>query len=531
MNHRNPIFTPFLFVLLVGFFFAGAPGGAFAQHFTVDNGWYFTNFGTPELTWDQYRATFIGTPAEYSYASSALDAAFYDYVYKDQLSPPGNCFGMSLMAQLIRKKGGHLGYCYPVSQYSGDLTGTTGPSDPALTYAINVMHGHQINANCLKQYLELFAGGKTRNGNYAFQQAEYYELSDDPTLVSITKSLSPIDGGHTLAVYDTQNYGAEKRIYLYDPNRSWYESDGNAFYSSGSNYISIESATGKWSFVMAGTTGTWSGSPTSGGNIIITPISLAGPRDRSPASMGLNALSYLNDFFIYGSGNQLTQITNSQGKRLFKPGTQEIDNDPATGLLNTVPIYPSDSNQTYNFSSYVMFGNPGGALQIDVKSGGGGYRFDIAGPRSILSIQAEGAQGSDRFELENPGMLTPRLTLRNAINATKFHVKFTQIVNPGKESRVFFIKDLVVPPKNPAIFDITPDLKGIRVSSQTAKLGYNLLIERWTEKEKLSLDYSQLSIEPGQSLLVKPINWQTLLKVNPILFNLNPIVLQPVLQQ
>lgn len=522
----------FSFVLIVHTGLLWMPPVSNAQHFVEDNGWYFLNFGTPLLTWEQYRDTFIGTPPTYSYAASAIDAAFYDGVYKNQLSPPGNCYGMSLMAQLIRDKGGHLGFCYPVSQYSGGLTVPgTGPSDSRLTYAINVMHGHQVNLNSLKQYLELLSIGKTRDGNFAFQQAEYYELSDDYTIVSITKSLSPTDGGHTMAVYDTLTVGSEKRIYVYDPNRSWYESTGQSWYRSGSNYISIQSSSGAWSFVMAGSTGTWSGSPSSGGNIVITPISLCGPRDRSPASMGLDALSFLNQFFIYGSGNEITQVTNSQGKRLFKPGTIEIDNDPNTGLLNTVPIYPSDGNPPYDFQSFVMFGNPGGPLQFDVKSAGNGYTLELAGPRSIVRIQAVSKEGYDRFFVENPGMLSPRLKLTNNIAAEKYEVKFTQIVNPGKESRIFHLMDMAIPPKNLIEFAITPDRKGLKVISPNSSLGFGLQIERWElGKEKQIVQMPQLQIAAGQSQLFKPINWQILQIVKPIV-DIAPIITQPIFFQ
>ncbi|MBN2326520.1 MAG: hypothetical protein JXR73_05140 [Candidatus Omnitrophica bacterium] len=519
MKIRIPIT---IFLIAAAACIVGTSRSASAQHFTEDNAWAFLNFGTPVLTWDQYRDTFIGTPPDYSYETAALDAAFYDGAYKT-LAAPGNCYGMSLMAQLIRQKGGHLGYCYPVSQYSG----STGPSDTALAYAINLMHGHQINLNSLKQYLELFATGKTRDGNYAFSSAEYYELSDDPTLVNITKTLNPLDGGHTMAVYDTYDLGSEKRIYVYDPNRSWYESAGNSWYTSGSNYISIETSTSKWSFDMAGS-GTWSGDPSSGGNIIIQPLSIAGPRDRSPVSMGLDALSFLNQFFIYGSGNQVKQITNSKGKRLFKPGTNEIDNDPNTGLLNTVPIYPSDAGGNYNYSSFVMFGNPGGALEFDIESTGGGYQIDILGPRSILSIMAESEKGRDRFFVENPGMITPKLSLKNTISAQKYDVKFTQFVNPGEENRVFFLKDLVIPPENTLELKITPDQKGVEVFSPKVQLGYNLLMERWTTDEKQTVELPQLSLNPGENQIVKAIDWQNLRMIDPII-RIQPIVIQPII--
>jgi hypothetical protein len=88
----------------------GVSQGASAQHYVADNAWFFRNFGTPELSWETYRDTFIGIPPTRNHASAGFDLLFYDYVYKTELSPPGNCYGMALMSLLILKKGGHLGY-------------------------------------------------------------------------------------------------------------------------------------------------------------------------------------------------------------------------------------------------------------------------------------------------------------------------------------------------------------------------------------------------------------------------------------
>ena len=232
---------------------------------------------------------------------------------------------------------------------------------------INQLHGHQVHKPSLELYLDLLARGKTRDGQYAYSQVEYYDMRDDPCVVSITRSLNPADGGHSLAAYDYGDYGAnDKRIYVYDPNRSWYHST-QSFYASGSNYVTIKDD-GTWSYPFS-TTETWTGSPSSGGNLIIEPISIAGPRSRSPSTLGLNALDFLNEFFITGDGAELEQITNSKGKRFFKPGTMEVDMDPSTGMLNIVPWFPNHAEDTpLGFSSYYLLGNPGGELEIKVKS-------------------------------------------------------------------------------------------------------------------------------------------------------------------
>ncbi len=508
----------------IGLFLAGMVIGsqAGAQHWTADNGWAFRNFDTAEFSWELYRDTFIGIPPTRDPAASGFDVLFYDYVYKSELGANGNCYGMSLTALLILEKGGHLGFCAPCAQYSGDLSATAaGPTDPRLYRAINQMHGHQVNLPSLKQYLEIIALAKNRDGLFAFEQAQYYALRDDPVLVSITKSLSPIDGGHTMAVISALDFGVnDKRIYLYDPNRSWYDPASQSWYTGGSNYIRIKSDR-SWEFVMAGGT-TWSGNPSSGGNIIITPISLAGPRARTPSSMGLNALTFINEFFIYGSGSDLEQVTNSQGKRLFKPGTKEIDTDPATGLLNIVPFYPSDQGAPYDFSIYYQLDNPGGELDVQVRNRGG-YRLDIAGMLSHLRLEAIGGEGSDIFRIRDMGTASPSLILFNNAGAQSYNATFTQIVRPGQEARVFKMTGLQSEAGLPVQLQIVQNQSALELFSEKAHLAYNLEIERRLVGGVIdTVRLPAVQLDPGNIQVIRPPDWK-ILKLDPNLFlKLNP---------
>src|SRR4029453_10098062 len=110
---------------------------AHADDYASKNGWRFLNFSDATFSWDLYRDTFIGIPPTEDPWSSAFDVLFYDQVYKSKLSADGNCFGMSLLDSITQKDGGHLGFCAPVTQYSGDPTSAAmGPTDPTLRRAI-----------------------------------------------------------------------------------------------------------------------------------------------------------------------------------------------------------------------------------------------------------------------------------------------------------------------------------------------------------------------------------------------------------
>src|SRR5262249_43984234 len=158
---------------------------------------------------------------------------------------------------------------------------------------------------------------------------------------SITKDLNPNDGGHTLVAYRAVDLGGgSKKIFVVDPNRTWGNPSDQTWYNTESNFIQITNHA--WSFDMGGSDGTWSGDPGNGGNLVITPISVTGPHSRSPASLGDTIIGkLLNTLLLSGDSARVEQVTDSRGRRLFKPGTSELDTDPATGMGNTFPWFIS----------------------------------------------------------------------------------------------------------------------------------------------------------------------------------------------
>ena len=504
-----------------------------AQHYTEENGWFIDNWSDPELSWDIYRSSFMGIPPNYDPAASALDVAFYDLVFKSELSANGNCFGMSVMALMMISKGGYLGFCLPVPQYSGDLYSGGGPTDSDLRRAVNQMHGHQVGTNALNFIVAIFANGKNRDGNYAYDQFDYYKMKDDPTVVSITKSVSPVDGGHTMVSYDAREVSGQRRIYVYDPNRSWADSAKRTWYESGSNYIGINKTSGSWSFMMADAT-TWSGSPSSGGNVIIQPLSVVGPLDRSPASLGMNAISsFLSTYFISGNGADLIQITNSEGKRMYKPGTKDLDINPATGMLNTIPWFPSDQRSRDRRGQsreqkviYFMLGNSYDALDIDVRNGRNGYHVGMIGGVSFLSVRAYGGGRQETITLENAGSKKPAVILRNQVGAARYDVQFHQILEPYKRSRTFNLTNLELSPGAPVIIRVADEQQAIEVSTTRSGVQYDLELVNVIGKESTTLRRERLQTSANQRQLIQPQNWQAL-RADELQIRQDAIIIDP----
>jgi hypothetical protein len=319
-----------------------------------NNTWYFDNFVKDILPWSMFRETFIGVAPS---PSADFDQVFYDNLYKDQLAAEGHCYGIDVMAMLMLKNGGHLGYCHPPYMYSGTIFSNTnpdgvpsndsiGPADQTLKTAIGLVHGNQINHTFLSYLLDVIAIGKSRDGRYSYQQVDFYLAKNDYPVISVTKDLSPADGGHVIIPYFTKNMGATKRIYVYDPNRSYYKAgaEGKDWYDNGNNYIEVNSATGAWTFDMGSSN--WSGSPGGGGHCMVIPVSVAGKRDRLPQSLFADGAYALNTVFIFGNV-KVQQISNMKGdKRFFNDKGTNIEPCEENRLTNVLPLYRFDGVST-----------------------------------------------------------------------------------------------------------------------------------------------------------------------------------------
>jgi len=514
-----------------------ATTAVYADDYASKNGWRFLNFSecsscTPPidntLSWAVYRDALIAIPPTEDAWSSAFDVLFYEQLFKSELSKAGNCFGMSLLNLMIQKNGGHMGYCTPVTQYSGDpnadavdamgnLTGRgNGPTDMRLRHVINVMHGHQVNLPSVQFFLDIFAKHFNRDGAYAFDQVNYWQSRGDLTLVSITPTWNPADGGHTLIAYKTDDH-AGKKIFVLDPNRTWGNSTDQIWYNNEANFIQITNHA--WSFGMASGS-TWSGDPGTGGNIVITPISVAGPLSRSPASLGDSVIGQLlNTLVLTGDGATVTQVTDAQGKRLYKPGTMEIDADPATGMTNMIPWFVSDQGSPDRQIGAVMLfqlGSSGGALRVSVSAGTGGYTLNSKSGRTAVSVTARGGTGTDVVTIRNPGTATSSVLLENQRGATDYDVNITRARVPHSQVRVLSASRLRINGPGATEVGLTNAGEALQISSREASLRYDLALTQITRRGREALTRSEVSQDPGAARTVQPQDWQQLKGVQVI---------------
>jgi len=485
-----------------------------AQHYAERNAWHFDNFKDPTYSWEIYRDSFTGIPPDYDPWSSAFDVLFYDQVYKDKLSANGNCYGMSLLSLMILKKGGHLGYCVPIPQYSGDIFAGGGPSDAALRRAINIMHGHQVNLPTLQWILDIIAQSKNRDGAFAYSVWQDTKLKKDLALISITETLNPADGGHTLVAYDAQDLGGgNRRIYVYDPNRNWANPGmaGRGWYTSGQNFVQINGSS--WTFTMAGTSGVWSGSPASGGNILITPASVSGPHSRSPASLGDQIIGkVLTQLLLTGAAAKIEQVTDANGKRLFRPGTFEVDADPSTGMLNMIPWIPSDQVERRRDLGHMFFrlGGPSSALTVQVRGGDAGYTLWTGGPRNQVMVKSRGGRGTDQITLLEPGAAGSRILLHGRRDAEEYDVQFVQATAARDRVHILRSSRLRIPNGDRVTLSAADYSQVLEIESHAGTIHYDLELQTLTRQGVETLVKRSITQQAGALQTFRPRDWSDL---------------------
>jgi hypothetical protein len=333
-----------------------------------DNTWFFDNFTKDTLSWNLFRETFIGVaPAP----SADFDQFFYSALYQTRLASPGLCYGMDVMAMLIMKNGGHLGFCHPPYVYSG----VDRPDDPNLETAIEITHGNQINHGFLSFMLDVIAAGKLRDGNYAFDKVVEYLSKNDPPVICISASSGGLtgDSGHVIVPYAVQQTGSIKKIYVYDPNRSYYvnATDGRAFYDAGLNFIQVDANTGSWTYNMAGALGNWFGDPNSGGRMVAVPLSVVGKKDRLPQSLLAEGAIAINTILIYGDV-KVEQITDHLNKRkLISDNGKDVETNESRRLKNVLPFISFGNTGTGSGNGNAYFVR--GLDQLDLQLRACGY--------------------------------------------------------------------------------------------------------------------------------------------------------------
>ena len=219
---------------------------------------YFDNFVKDTLSWAIFRETFIGVaPA----CPSDFDQLFYTYLFRDQLASKGHCYGMDVMAMLMKKNGGHLGYCHPPYMYSGSYASNTTPVErPAmiplvlptrnLRTAIEMVHVTRSIMVFFHFLLDVIVKHKTVTDAMLTSRWTITLLK----MISRSSALRVIyhqKGGHVLIPYFTETLEEQRRSIYVVPTEAGIKAgpDGHDWYVNRNNFVEINAGSA-WTYHM-----------------------------------------------------------------------------------------------------------------------------------------------------------------------------------------------------------------------------------------------------------------------------------------
>lgn len=345
------------------------------NNFRAQLWWSFSNFSTPQLSYDQYAQTFTDVDPDEHWYFHPFNALFYSAIYKG-MANGGNCFGMSLESAYAQA--GRSAYAEPIFQYfpdtaSGPELSPVDPAHAALINEINIKHGYQLGAPSALWTAAMFVSGQTHDpkNNFILSQA-FADLGDRPVLSIFNSYL--FGGAHTLRPHTWETNQPCKvvsngnrcwHIQVGDPNDPW------AFHSlSPTTFIEVDPVTNQYTYDDL-FSGHYDGGEWSGGRMFFTPFALLSSQPRTLIDEVL-ALIVGGIVVIVGDTAAAQQITDQDGRTFFESGLagiptrwDEIRKDDASRVPNLSPLVMSD-------------GIPGPQPQIYFAQGSGmSHRYDV----------------------------------------------------------------------------------------------------------------------------------------------------------
>lgn len=491
---------------------------------------YFTDGGgNTVLPWEIYIRSFIGICPDSNTAKvlCPLDYAFYHTYNAAFAVASGNCFGMSLLANIIYKEEGHMGFCKPVYTYSG---GVNGPTSAKLCTVITTMQCHEWSHAGIMWMAENITGTHAKDPNYAYEQVEYYLSMGDLPVLTLVQDLSFV--GHTLIPYKVVEVGSKRYIYIHDSNK-WYPNNAD-YYDNDSNYIEIDKGSDTWSYIWDATE-TW-GSPN--GFIFATPMSIVKASSRNPLQLG-GITDAMNHIFLTGAN--VSQITDDEGHKFYKTSASshnrvaDIEDNPSLKMKNVFRMPMISAPRRTRSSSkkkdapeiYFAIGSEGKNLNFEIASTGKKYKFEMAGKDNIIKLVAPGGpSGRDNFEVKKLSTDNQELKLSSKRGGAKFEVELHRSVPGADISRTFKVTNLTAPSSSPVKIRLAEGRDALLVKGEKSPFTCNLEITQVVDGKITKMPRKTLNVSGKEWQQITPSNWNKLnnstIKVNKLQMQMPP---------
>jgi hypothetical protein len=480
-----------------------------------ENTTYYTSGGSTILPWEIYIRSFLGICPDSNIAKvlCPLDYAFYKTYNAAFAVTSGNCFGMSLLADIIYKEEGHMGFCKPIYTYSGNFSG---PASAKLCTVITVMQCHEWSHSGIMWMAENILGGHVKDGNYAYEQIEYYLSMGDLPVVTLVKNSDLV--GHTLVPYRVEQTSSKRYIYIYDPNK-WYPPD-SLFYDNHVNYIEVERSSGDWTYQF-NPPEVW-GSPD--GYIFATPMSIVKAASRNPLQLG-GITDAMNEVFLTGAN--IAQISDDDGHKFYKTTASshnrlsEIEDNPSLKMKNVIrmPTSYAPAGGVRKIARkrenppeiYFAIGSEGKNLNFEIASVGKQYKFEMAGKDNIIKLSSPaGASGRDNFEIKGLSTSNQELKLSSKRGTANFAVELQQWIPGSEVSRIFKVTNLNAPSTSPVKLRLTKGRDALLVKGEKGSVSCNLEITQIVKGKVTKMPSKPINVSGQDWQQIAPDNWNKL---------------------
>ncbi|HET8845388.1 MAG TPA: hypothetical protein VFN35_28205 [Ktedonobacteraceae bacterium] len=281
--------------------------------------WSFSNFDTPELTYEQFGATFSDVDPDETKWLHPFNALYFNLAYKG-IAANGNCFGMSLES-IFAQENRSL-YSEPIIRFwpdtqAGQRLNPNNPTHQPTINEINIKHGYQLGADVIDWTIGRFFSGNTHDPKQCFLDSREAFNKGDYPVISLTDSFF-FGNGHAVRPYRWDDSDPDKWvIFIANPNNPASVSGDAA------DPCRIEIDTNSNTFTFRFDSGnTWSGSSWTGGRMFHIPFHRMSTTPRTPFWEVL-ALLVAGVILLVGSTGQTQQITDDSGRTLFEPGLSE----------------------------------------------------------------------------------------------------------------------------------------------------------------------------------------------------------------
>src|SRR5205823_477209 len=223
------------------------------------------NFGTRELSKDQYAQTFYDVQEDESSAWHWFDALYYDNFYKG-IAASGNCFGMCL--ESIYAQFGRSLFPEPLHNVVDNAVSEN---------QINIKHGYQAGAPMIDYFIGKFLAGQTHDPVRAFQESRDCFLRGDYPILTVTKDYFGSDA-HAVRPYAWNDRSSPWTMSIANPN----DPLGGSRDFPQEGVITIDPVHNAFRFVFQqDASDVWAGDAWSGGRMFAMPYRLFAQRPRT----------------------------------------------------------------------------------------------------------------------------------------------------------------------------------------------------------------------------------------------------------